>query len=103
MRGKPEGNSASLRRGWERRSDCTVSVPKPDAEFPVKLFDVFRKELRIMGSFINPDTHQRAVNLINAGKVNISPLITHRYGLDQVEEAIRKQSDPDSIKVLVKP
>ena len=49
------------------------SVPKPDAEFPVKLFDVFRKELRIMGSFINPDTHQRAVNLINAGKVNISP------------------------------
>ncbi|MGI6148551.1 MAG: zinc-dependent alcohol dehydrogenase family protein [Firmicutes bacterium] len=79
------------------------SVPKPDAQFPLKLFDVFQKELKIVGSFINPDTHQRAVNLINEGKVNTKPLITHRYGLDELEDAIRKQSDPDSIKVMVKP
>ena len=56
-----------------------------------------------MGSFINPDTHQRAVNLLNQEKINIQRLITHRYGLDEAEEAIRKQSDGDSIKVLVKP
>lgn len=79
------------------------SVPTPEAEFSLRLFDVFSKELRITGSFINPDTHQRAVNLINAGRVNIKPLITHRFGLNQVEEAIRRQRDPDSIKVLVKP
>ncbi len=79
------------------------SVPKPEAVFPLRLFDVYSKELKIVGSFINPDTHQRAVNLLNQEKINIQRLITHRYGLDEAEEAIRKQSDGDSIKVLVKP
>jgi L-iditol 2-dehydrogenase len=79
------------------------SVPKPDTVFPLKLFDVFSKELQIAGSFINPDTHQRAVNLLNAGKVNIQRIISHRYSLDQVEQAIGKQSAADSLKVLVKP
>ena len=60
------------------------SVPSPEAEFPLKLYDVFKKELTIRGSMINPDTHQRAVDLINAQKVNIKPLITHRYGLEDV-------------------
>jgi threonine dehydrogenase-like Zn-dependent dehydrogenase len=52
---------------------------------------------------INPDTHQRAVDLINAQKVNIKPLITHRYGLEDVVAALQKQVENDSIKVLVKP
>jgi len=79
------------------------SVPAPDATYPLRLFDVFQKELKIQGSFINPDTHQRAVELLNAKKVQIAPLITHRYGLDGVAEAIQKQTEADSLKVLVKP
>lgn len=79
------------------------SVPSPEAEFPLKLYDVFKKELTIRGSMINPDTHQRAVDLINAQKVNIKPLITHRYGLEDVVAALQKQVENDSIKVLVKP
>ncbi len=79
------------------------SVPAPDTKYPLDLYDVFKKELKITGSFINPDTHQRAVNLINAAKVNIEPLITHRYGLEAVTTAIQKQTESDSIKVIVKP
>ena len=80
-----------------------VQRAKARCSVPAEVFDVFQKELKIVGSFINPDTHQRAVNLINEGKVNTKPLITHRYGLDELEDAIRKQRDPDSIKVMVKP
>jgi len=79
------------------------SVPTPEAEFPLKLYDVFHKELTIKGSFINPNTHQRAVDLINAKKISVEHLITHRYGLEDVVAAIQKQTDQDSIKVLVKP
>jgi len=43
------------------------------------------------------------VELLNAKKVQIAPLITHRYGLDGVAEAIQKQTEADSLKVLVKP
>lgn len=79
------------------------SVPAVDATYPVSLFDIYSKELKISGSFINPDTHLRATQLINSGKLNLEPIITHRYSLDEVSDAIIKQMQNDSVKVLVVP
>lgn len=77
------------------------SVPKVDATFDLPLFDVYKKELTIKGSFVNPDTHARAVALINSGKVDFGPIITHRFTLDQLPEAIAMQMSDASIKVVV--
>ena len=79
------------------------SVPKPHATFDLPMMDVFKKELTIRGSLVNPDTHSRAVELLNAGCLHLEPLITHRFPLPQVEDAIKAQMGSDSIKVLVKP
>ena len=78
-------------------------VPSPNALLIVPLFDLFKKELKLVGSMINPDTHQRAVNLINGGNIRVKELITHVYGLDDLDEAIHKQMSNDSIKVVVHP
>lgn len=77
------------------------SVPRVDATFDLPLFDVYKKELTIKGSFVNPDTHARAVALINSGKVDFGPIITHRFTLDQLPEAIAMQMSDASIKVVV--
>ena len=77
------------------------SVPKVDATFDLPLFDVYKKELTIKGSFVNHDTHARAVALINSGKVDFGPIITHRFTLDQLPEAIAMQMSDASIKVVV--
>ena len=77
------------------------SVPKVDATFDLPLFDVYKKELTIKGSFVNPDTHARAVALINSDKVDFDPIITHRFTLDQLPEAIAMQMSDASIKVVV--
>lgn len=79
------------------------SVPKVGASFPLPVFDVYKKELTVKGSFVNPDTHLRAVELINAGRVNFGPIITHRFGLAQLPQAIAEQQGSDSIKVVVLP
>ena len=79
------------------------SVPRPDATVPLPLIDVFQKELSIYGSFINPDTHQRAVDLINAGLIQMEPIITHRFQLDRLEDAIAMQTSAESLKVIVVP
>ncbi len=78
------------------------SVPAVDAKAPLPMFDVYKKELKIMGSMINPDTHQRAVNLINSGRLEIKKLITHTYDLAHLEDAIKMQMSSESIKVMVK-
>lgn len=78
-------------------------VPAPNATVPLPLFDVYKKELKIVGSMINPDTHQRAANLINSGALQLEELITHKFPLNQLDEAIQMQMSSESIKVVLHP
>lgn len=79
------------------------SVPAPKAKLELPMFDVYKKELKILGSFINPNTHLRAVELLNSGRVDMKPIITHTFSIDHVEDAILMQKSTESIKVIVKP
>ena len=79
------------------------SVPKPESTYSLHLEEVFQKELTILGSMINPDTHGRAAALINSGVLKLEPIITHSFSVEQVEEAILMQQSADSIKVIVEP
>ena len=79
------------------------SVPSVEAKAQLPLFKVYQKELTVMGSMINPDTQQRAVNLLNSGRLQIKKLITHGYDLDHLEDAIKMQMSSESIKVVVHP
>lgn len=78
-------------------------VPNPDAVLQTKMHPIYQKELTIMGSFVNPDTHSRAVALLSSGQLKLKELITHRFPVSQLEEAIKMQTGSESIKVLVKP
>lgn len=99
------GNNAAVKSAFDyAKKGATLvlfSVPKVDAQFPLELFDVYKKELTIKGSFVNPDTHARAVALLNAGLLDFSSIITHRFGLNELPEAIAMQMSQDSIKVIV--
>lgn len=76
-------------------------VPKSGTSIQLSLDEMYQKELKVMGSKINPDTHGRALALINSGKIQLDPLITHSYPVEQLEEGIRKQMSSDSIKVVI--
>lgn len=79
------------------------SVPKPETFLPLDLMTVFQRELTVLGSFVNPDTHQRAVQLINKGLIKLDPLITHSFRLNEVDQAIKVQMSIESIKVIITP
>ena len=79
------------------------SVPSVGATAKLPLFDVFKKELKILGSMVNPDTQLRAVNLLNSGRLEIKRLITHVYDMEHLEDAIKMQMSNESIKVVVHP
>ncbi len=79
------------------------SVPKAGTFHPLSLDDMYHKELTVVGSMINPDTFERAVELLNGGRLNLGPVITHAFPIDQLKEAILMQMSEESIKVVVKP
>lgn len=79
------------------------SVPSVGTSVALPLMDVFKKELKITGSIINPDTNQRAADLIRSGRIEIKKLITHVFDIAHLEDAIKCQMGNESIKVIVKP
>lgn len=78
-----------------------LPYPTDVCELPMSV--VFQKELTIKGSFVNPDTQYRAARLISEKRLNLKPLITHRYPIEELENAIIKQTENDSVKVMIVP
>jgi 2-desacetyl-2-hydroxyethyl bacteriochlorophyllide A dehydrogenase len=91
---------SSVKRGG---TVLLFSVPGTDAVLPVKPFEIYHKELTIKGSFINPNTHGRAVQLIGEGMIELEPLISHRFSLNDSSKALAMHSDPQSVKILIQP
>lgn len=69
----------------------------------VRPFDIFARELRILGSRLNPFTHGRAANLIGSGQLQIEPLITDVISLDELPTVLQRGPASGEIKVMVKP
>ena len=101
------GNSIALRQGLEICDKGGVlvifAVHPTDETDLISPFAIYQKELTIKGSFINPDTHERAVSMINNHQIMLEPLITHSFPVDQLENAILMQKSDKSIKVIIEP
>ncbi len=78
-------------------------VCPPDFELPVRPYDVYHYEVTIKGSFTNPLTDTRAIQLLASGGVQVEPLITHRFPLAEVEAGLDAVRKGETVKALVRP
>lgn len=74
----------------------------PDAEIKVKPDMIFKKELNVTSSFINPYTFTRAVELISRGRLNFDGIITNVVALEELPEVLRNPEYRRKGKVVVK-
>lgn len=74
---------------------CPVNAPATFIPF-----DVFRKDLTIIGSFAVNRTFQESIALIQSGAVKVEPLISYRLRLSRFVEGIElAKRDPKRMKV----
>jgi D-arabinitol dehydrogenase (NADP+) len=67
-------------------------------------YEIFAKELKIIGSFAQTHCFDRALKYLENGLVKVNKLITHQFKLDDYGEALNAViSGKDSIKVIVNP
>ena len=101
------GVTAAARQALElpRRGGTVVwfGVSPPGATIPIEPYAVYRRELTIRAAFVNPHTFTRAVALLAQGRVQGAPLISHRFDLAGVAEAIATVKAGRAIKALVLP
>jgi 2-desacetyl-2-hydroxyethyl bacteriochlorophyllide A dehydrogenase len=73
----------------------------PHEPTSLSFFSVVRREVTLIGSMIYQNEFPEALRLVDGGAVRTAPLITHRFGLDRIDEAFAAHADPSSIKVAL--
>jgi L-iditol 2-dehydrogenase len=73
---------------------------------PVDVGQIGKLEKELIGSYsASVDLQAKSAELVFSRQIKVKPLITHRFGLDQINEAIRValNPSPSSLKVIIKP
>jgi S-(hydroxymethyl)glutathione dehydrogenase/alcohol dehydrogenase len=92
-----------------RRGGTVVSlgIPAPDARLELSASDFFRAEKRMVGSYYGSTQVQAGfqtfADLIAAGRLDAASLISHRYSLDAVPEALADLEGGRALRGVVQP
>jgi L-iditol 2-dehydrogenase len=75
----------------------------PHEPTSLSFFGVVRREISLIGSMIYQGEFPEAVRLLASGAVRTERLLTHRFPLEQIQEAFAAHRAADSIKVAILP
>jgi L-iditol 2-dehydrogenase len=79
-----------------------VGMGGDEVRLPMSVLQV--REVTVTGTFRYANTYPAAIALVEAGRVELDPLITGRFGLNQVEQALTTGSNAEgAVKAIVYP
>ncbi len=78
-----------------------VGMGADDYSLPVSYIQ--NMELTVTGVFRYTDTWPTAIHLVTSGAIDLDSLVTGRYDLDHVADALNSDADPASLKSIVIP
>lgn len=96
--------TAQLTVELARRGGKVVLVGLPSAtHFDFGIMRILDKELDVLGVFRYANMYKGCVDLLNSRRINLKALITHRFSLEETQEALlfAHEHKAESIKVVV--
>ena len=70
----------------------------------VEPYDIFRRDIRIIGSYAVKKTMQYSINLLASGKIQVKNLISSTYPIEDFEKGIQDfYHNPDHMKIQIIP
>jgi 2-desacetyl-2-hydroxyethyl bacteriochlorophyllide A dehydrogenase len=101
------GNVAAVRQTLEvvMRGGTVMlyGVCHKDQNIEINPFWVNDNEITIRGSYNNPNTMARALDLLASGRLDAGAVVTDRYPLEKGIEAFRATGGDNCLKVVVEP
>ncbi|MHC5373021.1 zinc-dependent alcohol dehydrogenase family protein [Enterococcus sp. LJL120] len=77
-------------------------VPSPGTKIEISAHAIFQKELKIVGSFINPFTLNEAVDLLNSGAIDVKSLLSHQLTLAEVPDLLADYGKYGVTKAIIR-
>lgn len=78
-------------------------LTKPNDELSIKPFEIFKKEITLKASYINPYTQQRALDLISLRRIDVSSMIYEKIPLKELPEVLADKDRRRLGKLIVTP
>jgi 2-desacetyl-2-hydroxyethyl bacteriochlorophyllide A dehydrogenase len=101
--GHPTAVADALERIAVRGTLVQMGVTAPMTSIPLHPFEVFKKELTVLGSNSLADCYPAAVDAISDLAETIRPLVTHTFPLASYADALAVAASPEALKVHVNP
>ena len=76
-------------------------LTRPGEELAIKPFELFRKEITLKASFINPYTQQRAISLIESGKIDVRSMIYKKMPLEELNMVLGDTAMRSQGKIII--
>ncbi|QUH00193.1 NAD(P)-dependent alcohol dehydrogenase [Saccharopolyspora erythraea] len=100
--GAPRAAADAIRR--VTRAGRVVLVGMGGDELPLPLSHVQNFEIEVTGTFRYANTWPAAIAIAASGAVDLDRLVTHRFGLAEVEQALTASArDETAVKTVVRP
>ncbi len=78
-------------------------VAEPSDRIWFSPLDLYAKEFTILSSRAILHTYGRAVDWVRTHHLRVAPIVTHRFGLDEHEQALRTHREGGGVKVVFTP
>lgn len=101
--GRPEAIRQALKVVMRGGTVMLFAVCAKKHNIELSPFWVNDNEITIRGSYNNPYTHSRAIDLLISGRLNAAAMVTHRFPLKNASEAFRCTGSSESLKVVIEP
>lgn len=101
--GTAETLTASLDVCTRGGSILLFAVAPEALKVPVSPFEIYRKELRVQGSYVNPNTFSRAIGILASGAVDVLPLVGLGVTLSELPAVLSQDLQDSRGKTVVWP
>lgn len=101
--GRPSTIEQAVELAGNKGVVMMFGLTKPDETISLKPFLVFKKELVLKSSFINPCTQKRALELIDSGRLDVESMVCEACGLKELEEILSSPQRRARGKYIIEP
>ena len=101
--GKPATMSQAIEIAGKKSTVMMFGLTAPFDTISIKPFEIFKKEIVLKASFINPYTQRRALDLIDTGRIDVSSMIYKCAPLSELPAILESGSERAKGKFIICP
>lgn len=99
--GRPQTMEQAIKIAGKKSTVMMFGLTKPNDTIEIKPFEIFKKEIVLKASYINPYTQKRALSLIESGVLDVKSMIYKKISLEELPKVLADKKNRTLGKYIV--